>query len=90
MTAPFLLDAAEAAKLLGVSLRTLRNLTKRADFPSPRTLGPRSFRWVRSELEAFACQLPPAKASEPPALVAARAAKAAGRPVAPEPFSAEV
>jgi len=90
MTIPFLLSAQQAAELLGVSLRTYRDLIKQPDFPAPRSLGPRSNRWVRTELEAYAAALPSVRHGEPPQLSAARLAKAAGRPVAPPPFGGQL
>jgi predicted DNA-binding transcriptional regulator AlpA len=84
---PYLLDAKESAALLGVSLRTFRDILKTPDFPGARVLGPRCSRWVRPELEAYAAALPATKPGEPPQLAAARAAKAAGQPIAPAPFA---
>lgn len=82
--APFLLNVSQAATLLGVSVRTFRVLTKSEGFPAPRALGPRNTRWVRSELEAYAVALPAVE--EHRQLADARAAKAAGRVVLPQPF----
>lgn len=86
---PILLDAKASATFLGVSLRTFRDLIKSESFPEPRALGgPRSTRWVRSELEEYAKALPPIRQREEPAqLAAARAAKGAGLAILPAPFS---
>ena len=86
MTDRILVDAKEGAALLGISLRTFRYLIKTAGSPAARSLGPRCQRWVRSELEQFAAELPTVQRDEPPQLAAARAAKEAGRPVLPAPF----
>lgn len=86
MTDRFLVDAKEGAALLGISLRSFRDLIKTSGFPAARSLGPRSQRWVRSELETYALALPTVKRDEPQQLAAARAARAAGRPVLPAPF----
>lgn len=83
---PFLLDAHQAAGLLGMSLRKFRADCKLPAFPNARALGPRSTRWVRAELEAYASSLPPVRRDEPPQLAAARAARAAGQPTAHAPF----
>ena len=86
MTDRFLVDAKEGAALLGISLRTFRYLIKTTGFPAARSLGPRCQRWVRSELEHYAAELPKVQRDEPPQLAAARAARDAGRPVLPAPF----
>ena len=86
--APILLSAASAARLLSVSLRQFHNLRKAAGFPAPIPLGPRSTRWVRSELQTYLVSMPRGEAHEPAPLAAARAAQAAGRPLTPEPFGA--
>jgi predicted DNA-binding transcriptional regulator AlpA len=83
-----LLDARESAELLGMSLRKFRDDCKLPDFPHARSLGPRSTRWVRTELEAYAAALPAVRVDEPPQLAAARAARAAGQPTAHAPFPA--
>lgn len=83
----FLLDARESAQLLGVSLRSFRNIAKRPECPQPRELGPRTYRWVRAELEAFAAALPVASGQEPAALQAARARRTAAEPA---PFGGEL
>ena len=87
MTQSILLDARQTAAFLGISLRSLRDLAKTEGFPAARALGPRSTRWVRPELEAYAAALPAIVKPEPPQLAAARAAKAAGQPPMPAPFS---
>jgi predicted DNA-binding transcriptional regulator AlpA len=78
----FLLDAHEAAAFLGVSLRKFRDLTKEPSFPAGRVLGPRSTRWVRSELEVWAIALPLAARDEPEQLRRSRC-----EPGVPEPFN---
>lgn len=88
MNTPILLDARQSAELLGMSLRKFRDDCKLPDFPPARSLGPRSTRWVRCELEAYAAALPPVRRDEPPQLLAARAARAAGQPTANAPFPA--
>lgn len=84
--APILLDCHQAAALLGTSLRRFRDLCKEPGFPLARSLGPRSTRWVRAELEDYAVRLPPAARDEPAPLAAARAARIAGQPMAHAPF----
>jgi excisionase family DNA binding protein len=53
LTAAELLDAQEAAKLLGVEARTLLAWAREGRVPCLR-LGPRTIRWTRSMLEAWA------------------------------------
>lgn len=84
----FLLDARQAAAFLGMSLRLFRDASKEPGFPAGRALGPRSTRWVRSELEAFAMSLPRVRREEPPHLTAARASRVAAEPTAHVPFPA--
>lgn len=83
------LNASESAKHIGISLRSFRKLV--ADdptFPAAVCLGgPRSSRWIRTELEAYVASRPRVHREEPPQLAAARAAKAAGRQIAPAPFN---
>jgi predicted DNA-binding transcriptional regulator AlpA len=83
----FLLTSAEGAELLGISERAFHN-RRRVDpaFPPARALGPRSIRFVRSEIERYAADLPAVKSDEPQQLVAARAVRSAGGVVAPVPF----
>jgi predicted DNA-binding transcriptional regulator AlpA len=83
-----LLNAHESADLLGMSLRRFRDVCKEPTFPAGRELGPRSTRWLRSELEAYAASLPAVQRDEPRQLAAARAARAAGEPTAHAPFPA--
>ena len=84
---PLLLDAHEAARLVGVSLRTFRELMKRPSFPAARSLGPRSTRWHRSELEAWTAALPAAqRRDEPDHLAAARKSRKSRKPTAACPF----
>jgi predicted DNA-binding transcriptional regulator AlpA len=52
-----LLTARQSADLLGMSLRKFHDACKEDDFPAARSFGPRSTRWVRSELEAYAVAL---------------------------------
>lgn len=89
--APLLLDCHQAAALLGVSLRKFRDLTKQDGFPAGRALGPRSTRWSRGELEAFAACLPTVRRDEPAHLTEARKARNEGKvpaPAAHAPFPA--
>jgi predicted DNA-binding transcriptional regulator AlpA len=82
--APILIDAQQAADVLGISLRLFRDISKRPGFPAARELGPRCHRFVLAELEAYAVALPAVMQSgEPAQLAAAREAKAAGLPVSP-------
>lgn len=90
MTNSILVDAKQGAALLGVSLRTYLNLAKEPGFPPARSLGPRCVRWVNAELEAYAVALPPVTRDEPAQFAAARAARAAGRPVQPAPFDGQL
>lgn len=90
MTDSILVDAKQGAALLDVSLRTFRDLIKAPDFPAARSLGPRSTRWVRSELAAYASALPAVRRDEPAQLTAARAARAVGIHPAPAPFGGRV
>lgn len=85
-----LVDAREGADLFGVSERAWAALIKTPGFPAARSLGPRSTRWLRSELEAYAATLPVVQRDEPPQLAAARAARAAGLAIAPAPFGGQV
>jgi predicted DNA-binding transcriptional regulator AlpA len=87
MTAsPILLDARRSAALLGISLRRFRDLCKEAGFPQSRSLGPRSTRWLRSELEQYAANLPIACKEEPAQLAAARRARMQRLPTPACPF----
>jgi predicted DNA-binding transcriptional regulator AlpA len=43
----------EVAALLGLSVSSVRRLQARPDFPAARRFGPRSVRWVASEVVAF-------------------------------------
>ena len=51
MTDRILVDAKDGAALLRISLRSFRDLIKTPGFPAARSLGPRSQRWLRAELE---------------------------------------
>jgi predicted DNA-binding transcriptional regulator AlpA len=86
MSDRILIDAKSGAALLGISPRSYANLVKTPGFPAARSLGPRSVRWLRSEIEDYAASLPAVTRNEPPQLAAARAAKAAGRAPLPAPF----
>lgn len=83
----FLLTAAEGAELLGISERVFHN-RRRVDpaFPAARSLGPRSVRFVRSEIESYAAHLPAVRTNEPRQLAAARALRSAGSSLSPVPF----
>lgn len=76
-------------KHIPVSERGLADLIANdPTFPKPVMLGgPRSSRWIRTEIEAWIASRPRRVAGdEPSQLTAARAAKAAGRTPAPAPF----
>ena len=53
MTDRILVDAKEGAALLRISLRSFRDLIKAPGFPAARSLGPRSQRWLRAELDTM-------------------------------------
>lgn len=54
-----LLTAEQAARdVFGISERTFHTLRSRGLIPAPVVLGERSLRWVRSELERAALELP--------------------------------
>src|SRR4051794_40006083 len=56
---PYVLARKPAARFMGVSDRRFAELTKCNDFPRALQLGgPRSCRWLRSELEAYVCGRP--------------------------------
>jgi predicted DNA-binding transcriptional regulator AlpA len=68
---PALINAKDAAQMLGVSVRKFHSM--RADLPAPVLLGPRAVRWKTAELRKFVDELVEAGArSEPPQLAAAR------------------
>lgn len=88
MQTSYLVTAEQAAKeVFGVCLRQFQLMRKKPGFPTPRALGPRALRWVRVELEQYACALPPAPVDEPQQLKAARKARAAGHQVVAAPFN---
>jgi predicted DNA-binding transcriptional regulator AlpA len=62
---PFTLSIREVAKLLGVSVRSAYVLEKAADFPKARELGPRTKRFVGSEVAAWLASQRPATWCEP-------------------------
>ena len=71
----------EAAGLLGVSRRTFQRMRAGdpQNFPKPIELGPRTYRFIRSEIEAYLVSRPRVAYGEEPAqLTAARTARAAG------------
>lgn len=75
---PYLLTFEQLAhSVYNMSVRQLRTVSKRPDFPKAIELGPRMRRYVRQEHEAFVQSFPRAS-GEPAHLVAARAAKTAG------------
>jgi predicted DNA-binding transcriptional regulator AlpA len=78
-----LVDAADAAALLGRSERTFHELRKQAGFPGPvGGLGKRMVRWRLADLEAWVASLPPlAATAEPPQLRAGKARKPAWAPL---------
>lgn len=49
-----LLTAREVQQVLRISRRTFYRLRHRPDFPAPLVLGPRSHRWRRSAVRAWA------------------------------------
>lgn len=74
---PRMLNATQAARLLGIGERTLHDLRKRGLIPEPMRLGPRALRWDRVELvEHLRQHAPRGTAPEPAQLVAARRARA--------------
>lgn len=74
-----LVDAAQAATLIGVSERTFHTFRRKPGFPAPVDgLGPRLIRWRRADLEAWVAGLPAAQAAgEPPQLRRGKANKPA-------------
>lgn len=84
------LTESEAAALYGVSRRTFQRMRAAdpANFPKPVELASRSFRFIRTELEAYLVKRPRvALGDEPPQLSAGRAARAAGLPPIAAAFS---
>jgi predicted DNA-binding transcriptional regulator AlpA len=55
---PLLISASQAARIIGISERTLHNFRKRDDFPKPIVLGPRTVRWRHQEIEVWIASLP--------------------------------
>lgn len=49
-----LMDAKQVAETLLISKRRLYELAKLPDFPRSRSLGPRSTRWLRADIERYA------------------------------------
>ena len=86
--APISLPAKDAAAYLGVSVRQFHLLrSEDPAFPKPVLLGgPRSSRWIRTELADYVATRPRVTREEPPQLAAARAARATGHALAPAPF----
>jgi predicted DNA-binding transcriptional regulator AlpA len=82
---PELLNARQAAALLGVSLRTLHN--RRRELPPAIILGPKCIRWRRADLVAWVAGLQPGDTErrEPAQLIAARARRHAAGDPAGEP-----
>lgn len=61
-----LLNAPQAAReVYGVSERQFHNLRAQGLVPDPIVLGPRTLRWVRSELEAAAMNMPRQREAKP-------------------------
>lgn len=58
MTNRIMVSAVEAGEVLGTSERQIHILRKRADFPRPVLLSPRTVRWFLDELEAWAKSQP--------------------------------
>lgn len=81
-----LVDAADAAELLGRSERTFHELRKQVGFPAPvGGLGKRMVRWRTADLEAWVAALPAATATaEPTQLKAGKARKAPAWAPVPE------
>lgn len=74
---PRMLNITQAARLLGVSVRTFHELRRRSIVPEPYRLGARGARWDRVELiESIRTRAPRGTAPEPAQLVAARRARA--------------
>lgn len=81
MPEKLLLTAAEAAALLGMSLRQFHN--KRPTLPEPVALGPRHIRWKRSDLVQWVADLTSAGPRQEPAQLKAGKAARKGTPGAP-------
>jgi len=79
-TPSYLIDRDDIAKLAKVSKRQ----TYRLPLPAPILLGPRTERWIRTEVEQALTAMPRQANAEPAQLERARAIKAAGK--APGPF----
>jgi predicted DNA-binding transcriptional regulator AlpA len=79
---PLLVSAHQAARIIGISERTLHNFRKREDFPKPIVLGPRTVRWRRQEIEAWIASLPAntETRTEPERLCSSRHARKAVSP----------
>lgn len=73
---PALLNAKQAARLLGISERRFAELRHAAWFPAAIVLGPRALRWHRDELSAatLTCAPRAGVGAEPAHLAAAREA----------------
>lgn len=56
--APILLDDAQSAAALGMSVRKFHELRAEPWMPRPVVLGPRMLRWARTELEAAVVSMP--------------------------------
>ena len=70
-SAPALLTAAQAARVLGVGERTFHSLRHEPWMPKAISLGPRLTRWSRAELEAAYQRAPRQEViPEPPATLA--------------------
>ena len=82
------LSAKEIAERYGISLSQLYKLMREDpdNFPAGIELGPKAIRYLVEEVDAYMERRPRALRSEPTELAAARAARAAGLPVAPAPF----
>lgn len=59
-TRPIVLDIEQVARLLGLSSASVRRMWANGDIPPPKRFGRRAVRWFKSDLEAWAKQLPPA------------------------------
>lgn len=78
---PLLLNAKQAAEVLGVSERTFHKFRKHPWMPAAVVLGPTAIRWVRTEIEAAIVAFLPRQdknATQPPQLVAGKNKKVAG------------
>ncbi len=74
-TESILVDAADGARLLGISERRFHELRRAPGFPAAIVLGVRSVRWLREELADYARSLPRVAVLNEPAQLQARRAR---------------